>query len=124
MEKKFDHILKPFLAEKLKNHLIPVHTIFDIINEAADRYDRANTDEEIVKVLDALSQKFQEVHELAENFHYKQSAEHQRDLDRKVSDVISYLLTSDESQAYNLMQMVRDKSITLEKLRQEFPSYF
>ncbi len=124
MEKKFDHILKPFLAEKLKNHLIPVHTIFDIVHEAATKYDQANTDKEIDIVLYDLSQHFTSLHELAEKFHYQHIGLEQKDLEREVGDVIASLLPHDMENALKIMHFVRDNKITSEVLHQKFPEHF
>lgn len=124
MEKKFDHILKPFLAEKLKKHLIPVHTIFDIVHEAAQRYDQANTDEEIDRVLHDLSREFTELHELAEKIHYQQVGKGQKDLERMVGDVIASLLPHNMEKATEIMHFVKESKITFELLHQKFPEYF
>lgn len=124
MEKKFDHLLKPFLAQKLQEHLIPVHTICDIIHEATLRYEQANTDAEIDMVLQDLGTRFQELHDLAENFHYQQVGKEQKDLERKISDVIAHLLMEDPERANQLMEMVKDRNFNIHTLHQQFPNFF
>ncbi len=123
MEKKFDHLLKNFLSQKLNQHKIPPKEALNIIHEAALVYDQANSDEEIECVLDNLSQKFSDLHILAETVHWNNLKEKRKQFEEEISQLLPQLILTDENLTLEILHFIENPEVTREIFYEKYPQF-
>lgn len=123
MEKKLDYLLKNFLSQKLAQHKIPPKEALSIIHEAALVYDKTNTDEEIEEILNQLSQKFSEIHILAETFHWNNLKEKRKQFEEEISQLIPELMLNDENLTLEILHFVENPEVTRDMFYDKYPQF-